>query len=183
MIGKLTGIIETNTTNPLIIDIHGVGYLVHVPEKFLTHINIGKQHTLFIHSHIREDAYDLYGFESKQDLIFFELLLTVSGVGPKTALLVIDHGVESVESAVQKGDVEFFTSIPRLGTKNAQKIIIELKGKLDLTESSGDTKQIIDALSGMGFDKHEIRGALKKLDTKDISIEQKIKHALKLLGK
>lgn len=183
MIGRLTGTIDSNTNNPLLIDIHGVGYLIHVPERYLTKIKVGKPHTLFIHSHIREDAFDLYGFIAPQELAFFELLLTVSGIGPKTALLVIDHGVDAVESAVQKGDVEFFTSIPRLGTKNAQKIIIELKGKLDLTESAGDTKQLIHALSGMGFAHREIREALQKLDTKDVSIEQKIRHALKLLGK
>jgi Holliday junction DNA helicase RuvA len=183
MIGRLTGIIESNKTNPLIIDVVGVGYLVHVPERLLTEIKPGKPHTLFIHSHIREDAFDLYGFAGQKDLAFFELLLTVSGVGPKTALLVIDHGVDAVGSAVARGDVEFFTSIPRLGTKNAQKIIIELKGKLDLTESSGETKQLSDALSGMGFDKHEIREAIKRLDAKDISLEQKIKHALRLLAR
>lgn len=183
MIGKLTGTIDSNSTNPLMIDVHDVGYLVHVPERFLAAVKPGKTHTLFIHSHIREDAFDLYGFSTQQELSLFELLLTVSGIGPKTALLVIDRGAEAVELAVRKGDVDFFTSIPRLGTKNAQKIIIEFKGKLDLTESSGDTKQVTDALSSMGFEKHEIREAVKKLDAKDISIEQKIRHALKLLAK
>ena len=143
---------------------------------------MGKSHTLCIHSHIREDEFDLYGFANQQELALFELLLTVSGVGPKTALAVVDRGVDAVEEAVRKGDVEFFTNIPRLGTKNAQKIIIEFKGKLDITGESGDTKQVTDALSGMGFDKREIRDAIKKLDAKDISIEQKIRHALKLLG-
>ena len=182
MIGRLSGIIDANTPNPLIIDVHGVGYLVHVPERYLATIKPGKAHTLFIHSHIREDAFDLFGFAAPEELALFELLLTVSGVGPKTALAVVDRGVNAVEEAVRKGDVEFFTNIPRLGTKNAQKIIIEFKGKLDITGESGDTKQVTDALSGMGFDKREIRDAIKKLDAKDISIEQKIRHALKLLG-
>jgi len=183
MIARLTGIIESNTRSPLIVDVHDVGYLVHVPERFLASMKVNKSLTLYIHSHIREDAFDLYGFENQKDLSFFELLLTVSGVGPKTALLVIDRGVSAVETSVRKGDVAFFTSIPRLGTKNAQKIIIELKGKLDLTESSGDTKQLTDALSGMGFDRQEIREAIKHLDAKDVSVEQKIRHALKLLAK
>ena len=182
MIGRLTGIIDSHARNPLIIDVHGVGYVVRVPERYLATIKPGKSHVLFIHSHIREDAFDLYGFATDQELRLFELLLTVSGIGPKTAILVIDRGAEAVENAVRKGDVEFFTAIPRLGTKNAQKIIIEFKGKLDLTETSGETKQVIDALAGMGFDKQEIREALKKLDTKDITVEQKIRHTLKLLG-
>jgi Holliday junction DNA helicase RuvA len=183
MIGRLTGTIDSNIANPLIIDVHGVGYLVRVPERFLASIKVGRPHTLFIHSHIREDAFDLYGFASQEEMTLFHLLLSVSGIGPKTALLVINRGVEEVEIAVKKGDVDFFTSIPRLGTKNAQKIIIEFKGKLDLTENTGETKQITDALSGMGFDRHEIREAIKKLDAKDISVEQKMRHALKLLGK
>lgn len=190
MIGRLTGIIDSHIHNPVIIDIHGVGYVVHVPERYLASIKPGKQHVLFIHSHIREDAFDLYGFATQQELGLFELLLTVSGIGPKTALNIADRGVESVETAVRKSDVDFFTTIPRLGTKNAQKIIIELKSKLgsskmlDLTgDESGETKQMIDALATMGFDKHEIREALKKLDAKDVSVEQKIRHALKLLGK
>lgn len=183
MIGRLTGIIDSNITNPIIIDIHGVGYVVHVPERYLASVKPEKVHTIFVHSHIREDAFDLYGFATEQELKLFELLLTVSGVGPKTAINVIDRGVESVETAVRKGDVDFFTTIPRLGTKNAQKIIIELKGKLDLTGELGDTKELMDALTSMGFKHQEIREIIKKLDAKDVSVEQKIRHALKLLAK
>ncbi|MCX6793955.1 MAG: Holliday junction branch migration protein RuvA [Candidatus Gottesmanbacteria bacterium] len=189
MIGRLSGTIDSNSNNPIIIDVHGVGYVVHVPERYLASVKPGKIHTVFIHSHIREDAFDLYGFATEQELRLFELLLTVSGVGPKTALGVVDRGVDSVETAVRNSDVDFFTTIPRLGTKNAQKIIIELKSKLgsttmlNLEGESGETKQVMDALARMGFDRHEIREAIKKLDAKDVSVEQKILHALKLLGK
>jgi len=189
MIGRLTGIIDSHIVNPLIIDVHGVGYVVHVPERYLASVKPGKIHTVYIHSHIREDAFDLYGFATQQGLMLFELLLTVSGVGPKTALSVTDRGVDAVETAVRKSDVDFFTTIPRLGTKNAQKIIIELKSKLgssselNLDGVSGETKQVMDALAGMGFDRNEIREAIKKLDDKDVTVEQKIRHALKLLGK
>src|SRR5437773_8399031 len=107
MIGRLTGIIDTHTKNPLIINIHDVGYLVHVPEKFLATIHIGKPHTLYIHTHVREEALDLYGFEHDQDLSLFELLLTVSGIGPKTALLVLNRGAQPIEQAVRKSDVDF----------------------------------------------------------------------------
>ena len=189
MIGRLTGIIDSHIHNPLIIDIHGVGYVVHIPERYLTSIKPKSQHTLLIHSHIREDAFDLYGFATQQELALFELLLTVSGIGPKTALTVTDRGVDAVEAAVRTSDVDFFTTVPRLGTKNAQKIIIELKSKLGSTKmlnlegESGDTKQVMDALASMGFDRHEIRETIKKFDTKDVTVEQKIRHALKLLGK
>ncbi len=183
MIGRLTGIIESHTKNPLVIDVHGVGYLVHVPEHFLASVKVGKVHSLLIHSHIREDAFDLYGFATAGELGLFEVLLTVSGIGPKTALAVADRGVAAVETATRKGDVDFFSTIPRLGTKNAQKIIIELKGKLDLSGESGDTKEVMDALTGMGFKRQEIREIIKKFDSKDTTVEQKIRHALKLLAR
>jgi len=188
MIGRLTGTIDSHIRNPLIVDVHGVGYVVHVTERFLAGMKPKSLHTLYIHSHIREDTFDLYGFATEQELLLCELLLTVSGIGPKTAMNVVDRGVGAVEAAVRKSDVDFFTTIPRLGTKNAQKIIIELKSKLgsttqlNLEGESGETKQVIDALAHMGFDRHEIREALKRLDTKDVTVEQKIRHALKLLG-
>jgi holliday junction DNA helicase RuvA len=189
MIGKLTGTIDSNTNNPIIIDVHDVGYVVRVPQRYLASIKPTKLHTLFIHTHVREDALDLYGFATVNELTLFELLLTVSGIGPKTAISVIDRGAEAIEAAVRKSDVDFFTEIPRLGTKNAQKIIIELKSKLgsskalNLADETSETKQIIDALTSMGFDRYEVREVLKKLDVKDVSIEQKIRHALKLLGR
>ncbi len=189
MIGRLTGIIDDNTKNPLIIDVHGVGYNVQVPAKYLIAIKIGTPHTLYIHTHVREDALDLYGFPEKNELALFTMLLSVSGIGPRTALGIVDRGVTAVEQAVRKSDVEFFTAIPRLGTKNAQKIIIELKSKLgaskalNLSEDSSEAKEVIDALLAMGFDKHEIKKALEKLDPAIVSVEQKIRHTLKQLAR
>ncbi len=117
----------------------------------------------------------------------FNLLLTVSGVGPKTALAVLDHDVIGIKNAIEKGDVDFFTSVPRLGKKNAQKIIIELRSKLTGVtgnlpeESSGETKELTDALTSMGFDRGEIRTIIAKLP--DGPVETKLRHALKLLGR
>ena len=190
MIGQLTGAITRTNRNPLIIDVGGVGYLVHVTSKLAGAIESGKQYTLLIHTHIREDALDLYGFKEENELVLFNLLLTVSGIGPKTALLVVDRGAGATENAVKEGDVDFFTTIPRLGKKNAQKIIIELKNKLggvkdlDLNGShDGETKQMMEALLGMGFRRHEIAEALGKIDTADSTLEQKMRLALKLLGR
>jgi Holliday junction DNA helicase RuvA len=190
MIGQLTGTITTNRRNPLLIDVQGVGYIVHVPEKLLSRVDPSGKQTLLIHSHIREDAFDLYGFLEESELVLFELLLTVSGIGPKTALLVIDRGADATKTAVQQSDVDFFTSIPRLGRKNAQKIIIELKTKLgatkdlDLSDSAeGETKQLMEALMDMGFHKQKVREVMGKLDPTSKTIEQKMRNALKLLGK
>ncbi len=190
MIGKLTGTVEQIQRNPLLVDVGGVGYLVHVPETVASQLTPGAVCALYIHTHVREDALDLYGFAKESELVLFELLLGVSGVGPKTALGVIDRGAPAVEKAVKQSDVDFFTSIPRLGKKNAQKIIIELKNKLgDQTmmtldgQPSAETKQLTEALLSMGFERREIREAIKSLDTSETTLEQKIRLALRILGK
>jgi Holliday junction DNA helicase RuvA len=189
MIGRLTGIILTSHQSPLIIDVTGVGYSVHVTQHEARSLKYNKQATLHIHTHVKEDALDLYGFSDQNDLSLFELLLTVSGIGPKTGLSIIDRGAEAVERAVIDADTEFFTTIPRLGKKNAQKIIIELKNKLgglrdiDLTgQTEGETKQIFEALTAMGFQRQEIVGVLPHLKN-SATLGEKVRSALKLLGR
>lgn len=185
MIGRLTGTISQSHRNPVVMDVGGVGYLVHVPEKLANSVETGT-HTLYIHTHVREESLDLYGFSDENELALFQLLLTVSGIGPKTALLVVDRGVMATQKAVRAGDVDFFTTIPRLGRKNAQKIIIDLKNKLGSSHelnlnSASETKQIIEALVSMGYHRKNIIDALTKIQDNDKTIEQRIKHVIKLL--
>ena len=190
MIGSLTGKVFFSGRNPIIISVGGVGYSVHVPPRFVAKLKKDDTMTLFIHTHVREDALDLFGFPTQDEVDLFELCLTVSGIGPKTGLLVIDRGVSQVKQAITTSDVDFFTSIPRLGKKNAQKIIIELKSKIGSTkdldlagDASGETKELLDALLSMGFKRDEAFSAIKKLGPEDKTTEQKIRKALKLLRK
>ncbi len=190
MISKLTGVAEHTGQNPIIVDVGGVGYSVHIPSRLLSTLASGTTCQLFIKSHIREDAFDLYGFRTKNELDLFEKLCTVSGIGPRTALLVVDRGVTAVHTAIIHADTDFFTSIPRLGKKNAQKIIIELKSKLgsitdlDLTDTSAtETRDILAALVSMGFAKPEAIEAIRSLDSKAGTLEQKVRAALKILAK
>jgi holliday junction DNA helicase RuvA len=190
MIGLLTGQAKNQKRNPVLIDVHQVGYVVHVTDRIASAVKLNETYTFYIHTHVREDALNLYGFMTQSDLDLFELLLTVSGIGPKTALLVIDRGAKATEQAVRNGDVDFFTTIPRLGKKNAQKIIIELKSKLGslkeldlMGESDGETKQLLDALLSMGFGRNEVLEVIKKLDAKDKTLEQKVRRALQMLGR
>jgi len=190
MIGALKGIVFSKSQNSVILFTGGVGYLVSVTTRFLEKTKIDEEIFLFIHTHVREDAFDLYGFSTHDELRLYELLLTVSGIGPKTALLVIDKGVPTIEQAIRSSDVDFFTSVRRLGRKNAQKIIIELKQKmgsivdLDLSGKDGaETKELIDALSSMGFAKSEVLQSIKTLPTNVKMLEEKIRHCLKQLGK
>ncbi len=189
MIGRLTGTIATSAQTPLIIDVGGVGYRVYVTTRDARTLPYQSKAVLYIHTHVREDALDLYGFSDQKDLSLFELLLTVSGIGPKTGLSIIERGAQSVERAVVAADTEFFTTIPRLGKKNAQKIIIELKNKLgglrdvDLTENGeSETKQMLDGLIAMGFDRKSAIGAVRQVKPAD-TIEQKMRTALKFLSK
>ena len=186
MIGLLKGTIAKRK-NPMILLVGGVGYAVHVPEGIVSHTHQNEECTLYTHTHVTDDAITLFGFTKEEDLALFELLLTVSGIGPKTALAIIDRGALPIRKAINESDVDFFTMIPRLGKKNAQKIIIELRTKLgsiaelDLTADNSETKQIRDALESMGFARGEIMEALKT--DKGTTVEEKIREALKFLGK
>jgi Holliday junction DNA helicase RuvA len=189
MIGALTGIVFSKTQNAVLLMVGGVGYAVSVPERVGQILGAGQKHTLYIHTRVEDERIALYGFPTSGELALFELLLTVSGVGPRTALAIINRGESPVRKAVQESDVAFFTTIPRVGTKNAQKIIIELKSKLgssrelDLSQDSGETNQVLEALLSMGFERNEAIRALRKLDDRDITLADKIRHALQLLGR
>jgi Holliday junction DNA helicase RuvA len=189
MIARLTGIVSVLSPDTLVLDVHDVGYAVHVPQHVALAAREGEPLTVHTYTHVREDILQLYGFSSPRDLSMFQLLLTVSGIGPKTALGVMDKGSSAVVAAIRDADTDFFTSVPRLGKKNAQKIIIELRTKLgndqafDVTgNESGDTHAIVEALTSMGFEKSEVRDVLKKLPTEG-SIEKKIKEALRHLSR
>lgn len=191
MIAYLTGTIITKGINYLIVQTSsGVGYKVFVPNDIVTPISSNSPISLFIHTHVKEDALDLYGFPSQEDLAMFELFLGVSGIGPKTALNIFSNGkLEKIKEAIVKGDVDFFTTVPRLGRKNAQKIIIELRPKLgslielDLTAEGGETKEIIEALKSFGFNFSEAKEAFKSIKDIEGDTSVKIKAALKYLGK
>ena len=128
MIGSLNGKIELLDRPFVIVDISGVGYRVLIADSIYTKLTIGEKIKLFTFTYVREDALELFGFLTIEDLKIFENLITVSGIGPKTALNIFSFGGrKEIIEAIIKGDVDFFTSVPRLGTKNAQKIIIELK--------------------------------------------------------
>jgi Holliday junction DNA helicase RuvA len=191
MIGLLTGTIVYKTDSSVILDVSGVGYKVLVSQPVLASLPLQSTNVrLFIYTHVREEALDLYGFLNPEDLKLFEYLIAVSGVGPKSALGVFSVGERSqIIAAIAAGDVDFFTSVPRLGKKNAQKIIIELKSKIGSTEdldlSAGETgdNDVVQALQGFGFTQKEAQAALRSLDGKASTPEEQIRLALKYLGK
>jgi holliday junction DNA helicase RuvA len=191
MIGSLNGIIELLLMPHVLVDVNGVGYRVLVSENVYANLKLGERIKFFIYTHVREDEISLFGFLHAEDLRLFENLISVSGVGPKTALNIFSFGARAeIESAIVRGDVSFFTSVPRLGTKNAQKIIIELKNKMgglaDIDLSGKDfaqNKEVIEALKTFGFSVSESQKALREIKQTDLTTEDKIRFALKYLGR
>lgn len=192
MIGTLKGVIEYREDPFLIVDVNGVGYKVLVPSSVLSKIQgVGDSIKLYTHTHVREDLLELYGFTEPSDLKLFALLISVSGVGCRTALGIFSVGTRaSIVQAISTGDVSFFTSVPRLGKKNGQKIIIELKNKLgvsgdiDLSDESGiEQQELLTALKAFGFSINEAQDAIRELNGKGETMQEKVKLALKYLGK
>lgn len=191
MIAALKGTIDTIDTSFLIVDVNGVGYKVSVSPSILSTITLGQQIKLFTYTHVREDQLELFGFFNLSELKLFEKLIGISGIGPKTAVGVFALGSSSdILQAISTGDITFFSGVPRLGKKNAQKIILELKGKLidDAEILIGDTGngsngEVIAALAHFGFSTKEAQDALRHLQGKGETTEEKIKLALKYLGK
>ena len=191
MIGFLKGIVEIRNDPYIYIDVSGVGYKVLASGEVLSHIkNTGEKIKVFTYTHVREDILELYGFATREDLKVFESLIGVSGVGPKTAMSIFaTKSRGEIVQAIINSDVDFFTSVPRLGKKNAQKIIIELKSKfgsvadLDLSEKeTKDQGDVLIALKSLGFTSEEVRQVLREVP-QDLSVEEKIKQVLRKIGK
>lgn len=191
MIGFLKGKVELKDATTLIIDVNGVGYKATVAADVLSSAVLGSQIKIYTYTYVREDVLELFGFSSAEDLKLFERIITVQGIGPRSAINIFSVGNrESIIEAVIKGDVDFFTQVPRLGRKNAQKLIIELRGKLgsledlDLSqETDGQSIEVLSALKGFGFSAKEAREAIKNIDKKIEGVEEKVRLALKYLGK
>lgn len=187
MVGLLEGTIQSTTINRIIVmTAGGVGYEVFTTTDTLSKL-VGRERViLYTHLNVKDDALDLYGFLTQNELVMFKMLISVSGVGPKTAVTILNNGIDGITKAVTTADVSFFTQIPKVGKKNAQKIIIELKNKigsvieLDLSgEGEGETDELIQALIGMGFTRVEVNQLIRSLPTDIITIEEKIRYALK----
>lgn len=191
MIGLLKGKVELLKRPFVIIDVSGVGYKVLVSENVYKKLSLSENIKLFTFTYVRDDALDLFGFMEAEDLDLFESLLTVSGIGPKTALNIFSFGErKDIIEAILRGDTQFFTSVPRLGTKNAQRIIIDLKTRMGSTKDidlSGkdfmENAEVIQALKNFGFSISEAQKALREIKAQGLTLDEKIKLALKNLGK
>jgi len=191
MIGMLRGNVAFKNLSSIILDVSGVGYKVFVPSNVVATVGLTDELTIYTYTHVRDDLLELYGFTKSEDLKLFEMLISVSGVGCKSALGVFSIGPRSdIVKAVVTGDVGFFTAVPRLGKKNGQKIIIELKNKLggveDLDLSYTENNQQMDAVTALesfGFSRQEAGQAVQAVSKEEMKTEVMVKLALKYLGR
>jgi holliday junction DNA helicase RuvA len=188
MIGYLRGKIIDVRRNELWLDVHGVGYRVRVTQNKEYPIENEESIELYIHTAVREDAITLYGFLTMEELALFEMLIEVSGVGPKTAIEIVGAAKsEDIEAAIAQADVGFFSRIKGIGKKSAQRIIIDLKNKIgslkevDLAAEDEDSA-VFMALKQFGFKSGEIQAVMKKMD-QELTEQEQVKLGLKMLGK
>lgn len=183
MIGSLNGTILHKQDNWLILEtVSGVGYRVFVGSR---EIEEGAATRLLIHHHVREDSDDLYGFLNLEELQTFELLLTVSGVGPKMAQTILTTlGKATIMEAIGNQQPAIFKSVSGVGQKVAEKIVVELKDKVSKLSSANlagqESSELFTALINLGYHQNEIIAVMKELDT-TASTSEKLRQALRLL--
>ena len=178
--GKITDIKPSHIT----VDNQGIGYLIISPSPYNYHV--GEEHRIYTHHYVREDINALYGFKNLESKDLFIKLISVSGIGPKSALSILaTDQINDIILAIEEGNVKYLTKFPGIGVKSAQQIILDLKGKLiDIDDELVPTHRndVEDALSALGYSRLEVKKVMKKIDA-DQSVEQMIKQALQLLIK
>ena len=192
MIGSIRGKIILRTEKFLIVETGGVGYKINVsPDTLSKAKKAGDEIFIFIHTHVREDTLDLYGFLDWEELEFFEMLINVSGIGPKGALGVLGIApVDTLKKAIASGDTSYLTRVSGIGRNTAEKIVLELKekmaGKGISTMEAPELKEeadALDALIQLGYSQREAREALQKVPKEITGTEKRLKEVLKMLGK
>jgi len=187
MIGYFSGEIKFAYDGWLILDVSGVGYRINIPHN--RNYCAGKKSEFYTHTHVREDILSLYGFDSLEELNFFEMLISVSGIGPKVALAIISSApVDRLKSSIANGDPGLLSSVSGVGKKTAEKAVVELKSRLKIgheigSSLSSDSSDVYEALHGLGFGRPEIAKALFEIRQQGLNTEEKIKLILKKLGK
>ncbi|MFM7679940.1 MAG: Holliday junction branch migration protein RuvA [Roseiflexaceae bacterium] len=192
MIAMISGPIAASGSDYVIVDTHGVGYMVSVPKPLLARLNDGDQVTLYTNLVVREDSLTLYGFESWGQRLLFDQLLAVSGIGPKVAMnLLSSLSPDDLRSALASGDVVRLSKVPGIGRKTAERMVLELKGKIDprgilsggTSVTGGRDSELIDILMGLGYSVAEANAAVASIPAgAPDSIDDRIRLALRYFG-
>lgn len=190
MIAFLRGKILKKGENFIILDVNNVGYKIYISSAVFAEIETGEQLELFIYHYVREDNMSLYGFRSSGELEMFELLLSISGIGPKSALGVLSiASLDDIKQSISDGDAGLLTKVSGIGKKTAERIVLELREKISHIDGSKGVKHThgggdeIDALMALGYSMVQARDALSQVDSNIKDSGDRIRQALKKLGK
>ncbi len=190
MIAFLDGKVELIREHWLILNVNGVGYRVNVGAGIASRLLVGEKTSLYTYTHVREDALSLYGFLNIDELELFELLLTVSGIGPKAAMNILSVATpEKIKSSIVNQDPTLLYSVSGIGKKVAEKVVVELKNKVGATGSlftsfaKESTEEVYEALLQLGFKSNEISQAIATLPSELNTTQEKIKYCLSVLNK
>lgn len=197
MIAYLKGIIDIKRQDYVVIDVHGVGYKIFMPEGAIQNLEVNSEAKIYTFMRVREDDVSLYGFLNVEELAMFELLISVGGIGAKSAVGILSNIAPSKFAlAVITDDVTTLKKLPGIGAKTAQRIILELKDKIKTqeateqeneikqkTEVSDSAKDAIEALQVLGYTRREVEEAISKIGESNLTTEEIIKQGLKYLGR
>lgn len=191
MISQLTGTIINTDEKRATLEVGGIGYDIFMSPGTLLgmHEDLENKKTIYTYLHVREDKLDLYGFASKDEKKFFELVISVSGIGPRGALGVLDVApLGTLVSAITQGDSSYLTKVSGVGKKTAQKIVLELRDKIEKLGIKSDDisvredSDVVEALISLGYTTVQARDAMKNVPEEITDMNEKIKYALKNLG-
>jgi Holliday junction DNA helicase RuvA len=194
MIGSLRGKLVDKRPNQILLDVGGVGYQVQIPLSTFTALGaLRDETTLLIHTHVREDQFNLFGFITAREKHCFELLISASGVGPSLALKILSGmSLEELVPAIRKGDLAQLVRIPGVGRKTAERMVVELRDKLavvDVREAGKPTTRsqlesdVASALVNLGYDERSVERAVEKARASaDADFEELLRDALQILG-
>ena len=188
MIGYLEGTVRAIRDNHCIVLAGGVGYKVFTTKETLARLVLEKQVAFWTHLAVREDVLDLYGFRGEEELASFALLLSVSGIGPKSALGILDiASSETLRSAIASGNAAYLTNVSGIGKKTAEKIVLELKDKVQAGGSAGPAMpkgdmEALEAMRALGYSADEGRKALRNVPPEIEGSSERLREALRILG-
>lgn len=189
MIGRLRGMVAAKTPDSVLLDVGGVGYELTITPRGLVDLpSIGEEAVVHVHTHVREDILALYGFSTAEERDLFRVLLGATGIGPKVGVAILGtFAADELRSVVVSEDVDALTAVPGIGKRTAQKLVLELRGRMELPvgelpdgDAETDLAQVREALENLGYQTPEIRDALRGLDGD--SVEALLRGALQRLG-
>ena len=189
MIGTLRGAVTHLGPDYVVVEIGGVGYRVVVAPKLLAQMRPEREAHFFIHHLVREDQQALFGFSSSEELAFFELLMTVTGVGPRLAMAIVGaHPVTRLQLAIVTDDLDLLTSVTGVGRRTAQRIVLELKEKIHAASiavgpGAASESDVVAALESLGYTNHEARRAAGAVAGTEDALDARIKAALQELAR